>query len=197
MVAERAADDLGRQRGAAHAEQDDVGDALVADLVGERLQLGEVLAHRVDDVSQPSRLATSGWPAGPHSVSSLRQMRRATSSSRGLLDARRPRAARRRSGSSASIDDGRWVTIAWRLVSMPSSSLSIGSTNFLDALAQQLVGDVDHVDARVGQRLQDGGGVLAGGVAADLGVVARRQQRGHGHRVDGVGARRFPRQQPS
>ena len=49
--------------------------------LGEGLQVAELLAHLSVTVSQPRRLATSGWPAGPHSVSSLRQMRRATSSS--------------------------------------------------------------------------------------------------------------------
>ena len=137
-------------------------------------------------VSHPRRLATSGWPAGPHSVSSLRQMRRATSSCGGLLDAL----------GHARLD----VLVGQRGVdrrrALGDDRLALGADaleqllhrldELVDALAQQLVGDVDHVDAGVGQRLQDGRRVLAGGGAADLGVVAGGQQRGHRHRVDGV-----------
>ena len=80
-------------------------------------------------VSHPRRLATSGWPAGPQSVSSLRQMRRATSSCAACLTRCATRGSTSSSGSEASIDGGRCVTIASRLAPMPSSSFSIGSTN--------------------------------------------------------------------
>ena len=57
----------------------------------------------------------------------------------------------------------------------------------VDAVAQELVGDVVEVDARLGQRLQVGFGVLLDRCVADVGVVGRGQQGGHRHRVDRVG----------
>ncbi len=56
-------------------------------------------------------------------------MRRATSSCAACLTRAATRGSTSSSGSEASIDGGRWVTIASRLEPMPSSSLSIGSTN--------------------------------------------------------------------
>jgi hypothetical protein len=80
-------------------------------------------------VSHPSRFATSAWPAGPQSVSSFFQMRWATSSTIALRTRSAMRGSRS-SGISALIVGGREVTIASRFSSMPSRSLSIGSTNF-------------------------------------------------------------------
>ena len=93
-------------------------------------------------------------------------MRRATSSLVGLLARARRSRGSSSSGSDASIVGGRPVTIASRLDSMPASSFSIGVDERVDAVAQQLVGDVVQVDARVGQRLQVGRRVLVGGRAA-------------------------------
>ncbi len=52
-LAEGAADHLGAERGAPHPEQHGVGEPLGAALLGERVQLGGVLEHRLGD-GQPA-----------------------------------------------------------------------------------------------------------------------------------------------
>ena len=103
-------------------------------------------------VSQPSRLPISG-PGPPHSVSSLRQTRAATSSA----TARSTRLASGGSSSSGieeSIVGGRPVTAASLLDSTPAISLSNGVTNAAMPSSQQLVGHVVHVDAGLGERVE-------------------------------------------
>ena len=91
-------------------------------------------------------------------------MRRATSARPSRLRTRAAIARLELVRESASIVGGRdgddRLALARR---SPSSSLSIGSTNFVDAVAQQLGGDVVEVDARLGQRAQVGLGVDLGG----------------------------------
>ena len=79
--AERAPDHLGPEARPAHAEQRAVGEA-VALHAPRPTPRGRCASSSIDSliVSQPSRSATSGAPASPQSVSSLRQMRWATSS---------------------------------------------------------------------------------------------------------------------
>ena len=66
-LSERATDHLGTERRAAHPEQNRVGEPLGPNGVGERVQLGRVLEHRLGDVSHPSRSSISG-PGPPHRV---------------------------------------------------------------------------------------------------------------------------------
>ena len=68
---EGAAQHLRRQRGAAHAEQDDVLDPVGRPPPRRTARAASRSASmRSAIVSQPSRLATSGVPAGPHRVAS-------------------------------------------------------------------------------------------------------------------------------
>ena len=161
-------------------------DALVAHRLREGLQVRQLLAHVLGD----------GQPA--EAIGDLRLARRAPE--RVVLAPDAPRDVLLR-GLLDALGDARLDVVGQRGVDRRRAlgddrlALDVDALQQLlhrldelvDAFAQQLVGDVDHVDAGVGQRLQDGGGVLAGGVAADLRVVAGRQQRGHRHRVDGVG----------
>ena len=79
-------------------------------------------------VSQPRRSSTSGVPRGAHSVPSLRQTRRTTSSDAAAAS-RAATGCSRSAGRSASNEAGRPVTIASRLASIPARSLFIGTTN--------------------------------------------------------------------
>ena len=54
MMAERAAQDLGGERGAAHPQQHDIAKALVAHLPGEPLHVVEDLEHPLGD-RQPAQ----------------------------------------------------------------------------------------------------------------------------------------------
>ena len=93
-------------------------------------------------------------PGPPQSVSSLRQMRWATSSSAACFT--RSAIARLELVGDHRLDRGRpprddGLALATRC---PASSFSIGIEERLDAVAQQLVGHVVHVDAGVGQLLE-------------------------------------------
>ena len=79
-------------------------------------------------VSQPRRLAISGVPGSPQSVSSLRQIRWATFSSAACLT-RALRAGSSSLGIADSIVFGRPVTTASRPDSTPARSFSNGVTN--------------------------------------------------------------------
>ena len=138
-------------------------------------------------VSQPSRSSSSGVPDGAHSVPSLRQIRRTTSSSAArreplgdrLLELRREVGLeRRRAAGHDRLALG--LDAADQLVHRHDERV--------DALAQQLVGHVAQVDAGGAQRLEVGGRVLGGGGARDVALAGGRLQRRERHRVDRVGA---------
>ena len=187
-VAEAQADHLGRERRAAHAEQHDVRGSPRR---GSRPRTPRG-RRRPRASCRRSSASRAGWRPRPGRPGP----RACRPSSR--CGARRPRpspcgrarrsAARGRRGSSAWIVGGREVTIASRFSSMPSSSLSIGSTNFVDAVGEQLRGDLVEVDARLGQRAQVGLGVDLDRAAFDVRVVGGGEQRRHRHRVDRLGA---------
>ncbi len=62
LVAEAQADHLGRERRAAHPEEDDVLEALVADLAREGLEVVDGLAHRVADRQPAEPVGDLGLP---------------------------------------------------------------------------------------------------------------------------------------
>ena len=135
--------------------------------------------------SQPRRSVTSGVPAGAHSVPSRCQMRWTTSSSAARLIVAAT-ACSSSAGRSASIAAGRPVTIASRLDSIPSSSLSIGTTNAsmpsrssLSVTSSRSI-PASRSASRSARRVV--GGRRAGDVAVARGGGERRQR----HRVHGV-----------
>ena len=125
-------------------------------------------------------------PGGAQSVPSLRQTRRATSSSAAL-------ASRAATGCSSS---ARQVGLERRRAA-GDDRLALGldagqqlvhrRDEGLDAVAQQLVGDVVDVDARRAQRVEVRRGVERGGRAAHLGLGGRGLQGRQRHRVHRVG----------
>ena len=163
-------------------------------LLGERVQVAGVLEHLLGDRQPAQPVADLGQPGPPQSVSSL------------LPDPRWPRPRRlacftrsASAGSSSSgIDD--WI-VGGRPVTTPSrAELDAGDQlverlhERRDAVAQQLVGHVLHVDAGVGQRLagrRDGSWSAV--APRDLELLGGGEQRGHRHRVDRV---RAPRARP-
>ena len=136
--------------------------------------------------SQPSRSVSSGVPAGPHSVPSRCQIRWTTSSS----SARRSRPA-----TACSSAAGRSASIVVGAAGDDRLALGLDAVEQLvhrhhervDAVAQQLLGDVVEVDAGLAQRVEVGGRVVRRGGAGDLAVARGRGQRRQRHRVDRVG----------
>ena len=70
---------------------------------------------------------------------------------------------------------------------MPSSSLFIGTTKRVDAVAQELLGDVVEIDAGRAQGVEVGRRVVRRGRAGDLALACGRGQRRQRHRVHRVG----------
>ena len=194
VVAEGAADHLGREARAAHAEQHARRSKPVRLAPPRRTPSARRACSSIFSVivSQPSRLPISGTPGPPQSVSSLRQTR--------CGDVLLRRAACTRSaigGSSSSGIDapgssaGRPVTTASRRRSTPAislshraprtarcpsrSSLSVTSSMSMPASASAC-------ERRVGRRP---GRPSRRSISA---VLGEREQRGHRHRVHGVGA---------
>ena len=171
-------EDLGREAGAAHAEQHDVGDAVRAHLVGEGLdrRAGPRAACPRSSASRAGPRAPA-CPGGAQSVPSLRQTRRTTSSARRPWRAARRPAARARRGRSASNVGGPAGDDRLALGLDAGQQLVHRHDEGLDAVAQQLVGDVVEVDARRAQRVEVRRGVERGGRAAHLGLAGRGLQR--------------------
>ena len=138
-----------------------------------------------DTVSQPSRSEISGAPGPPHSEVSRHHTRRATCSSSARLtrsatgpcisgghlrpDRRRP----------AGDDRGTALVDPFE---QPSERVG----ELLDAVDQQLVGDLGHVDPGLRERGQIWTWILLRGRASHLAVVSDRQQRLQRHRVHRV-----------
>ena len=136
-VAERAPDHLGAEARAAHAEQHGVLEAVRRAPGGE----GVELATRARASCPRSSASPGGWrspasPGPPQSVSSLCQMRLATSS-RWACSMRSTIVGSSSSGIADSIVSGRPVTMPSRASSTPPISSSKGVDELLDALAQQ------------------------------------------------------------
>jgi hypothetical protein len=86
-MAERAAQDLGRERGATHAQQHDVAHFLVVNLRGEQLQRAQRLEHPLGDgqpaeaigdlrrpLRPPQQRIAAAQPAGDIRLPRLRQL---------------------------------------------------------------------------------------------------------------------------
>ena len=116
---------------------------------------------------------TSGVPSGAHSVPSRCQMRRATSSSCGALDALGERLLELR--RQVGLDRGRAAGDD-RLALALDAVEQLGHRDHerVDAVAQQLGGDVVEVDAGLAQRVEVGGRVLGGGRAGHLALAGGR-----------------------
>ena len=137
-------------------------------------------------VSQPSRLPISGTPGPPQSDSSLLQTRWTTSSA-WACSTRFAIAGSSSSGIDELIVGGRSVTTPSRASSTPCDQLVERLDELLDAVLEQLLGHVAHVDAGVGERLERrADGSWSPVAPLDLELLGARQQRGHRHRVDGV-----------
>ena len=107
-------------------------------------------------------------------------------------------AGSRSSGIELLIVGGRPVTTASRTSSTPSSSAVERLDERVDALREELVGDVVHVDARRRRAASSSAlGSWSAVAPRDLGALRGGEQRRHRHRVDGVRARRARRRTSS
>ncbi len=129
----------------------------------------------------------SGVPSGAHSVPSCCQMRRATSSVGGALHALGERLLEL--AGQVGLDRGRAAGDDRLALALDArQQLRHRDHEGLDAVAQQLVGDVVEVDAGLAQRVEVALRVLGRRRAGHLAVLLRRQQRRQRHRVDRVRA---------
>ena len=136
-------------------------------------------------VSQPSRLPISGTPGPPQSDSSLlpdalRHVLAWACSTRSAIGGSSS------SGIEESIVGGRPVTIPSRVELDARDQRVERLDELVDALAQQLLGHVAHVDAGVGERCEVLAGSWSAVAPADLELLGAGEQRRHRHRVDRV-----------
>ena len=156
----------------------------------ELLQVARVLEHRLGDREPAQPVADLGPGAAPERLVLAPDARGDVLLHRRLRRAWRAAAPARRAATSRW-SAGRPVTAASLRDSTPAISLSNGVDERRDAVREQLVGHVAHVDARLGERVEHrrvGSWSAVAPVISDL--LGRREQRGHRHRVHRVGATR-------